>query len=164
LIYKVSTRVQGKREQSALVDGLGKAVVWITVLYLLLKSGELWIARQMPALLAADRMSLILMIELIGGAFIPAALWLIPAVKTHRLGQWGLPLLILAGVMMNRFNATMGGQVLPPGTTYSPHILEWLSTIGILAGVALVWYLGIRYLEMDEACQRVSISGITDAG
>jgi Ni/Fe-hydrogenase subunit HybB-like protein len=155
LIYKVSTRVQGKVERFEIVDGLGQAMVWVTVLYLLLKSGDLWIAGQMPAFLALDRMSLILMIELIAGALIPAVLWLIPAVRTHRLGQWGILLLILSGVMMNRFNATMYAQTLPPGTSYSPHIIEWLSTIGILAGVALVWYLGVRFLAMDEdvACQ-----------
>jgi Ni/Fe-hydrogenase subunit HybB-like protein len=154
LTYKVATRVQGKVERSAIVDGLGQAMVWITILYLLLKSGDLWIAGQMPAL-AQDRMGFILMLELIAGALIPVALWLIPAVRTHRLGQWMIPLLILAGVMMNRFNATMIAQALPPGAAYSPHIIEWLSTIGILAGVVLVWYLGVRFLVMaeDVECQ-----------
>jgi Ni/Fe-hydrogenase subunit HybB-like protein len=56
----------------------------------------------------------------------------------------------LFGVLLNRFNATMFAQSIPDGVSYTPHLLEWLSTIGILAGVVLVWWLGIRFLVIFD--------------
>ena len=58
--------------------------------------------------------------------------------------------MVLSGVLMIRFNATMFAQLLPEGTTYVPHVLEWLSTIGILAAAAIAWYLGIRFLAIFD--------------
>ncbi len=149
LAYKVSIRVQGKEEDPEIASGLGKGVAWVTLLYVLLKLGDLLLAGEI-SLLASDQMSLFLGLELVLGAIVPMALWFIPAARRHWFVQWGASLLILFGVLMNRFNATMFAQLLPPGTTYSPHNIEWLSTIGILAGVVLAWYLGVRFLAIFD--------------
>lgn len=156
LAYKIATRVGGDAEQPGIVSGLGKGLVGVALLYLLLKLGDILVAGEFTALLALDQMSLVMGLELIVGALIPMILLLTPALRNQPLVQWGAPMLVLFGVLMNRFNATMFGQLLRPGTVYSPHILEWLSTIGILAGAALLWYLGTRFLVMVEdeaACQ-----------
>jgi len=52
--------------------------------------------------------------------------------------------------MMNRFNATMFGQLLPANVNYSPHILEWLSTLGIIGAAVMAWLLGVRFLAIFE--------------
>jgi Ni/Fe-hydrogenase subunit HybB-like protein len=33
---------------------------------------------------------------------------------------------------------------------YFPHLLEWLSTAGVLAAAALAWVAGIRYLSVFD--------------
>jgi Ni/Fe-hydrogenase subunit HybB-like protein len=35
--------------------------------------------------------------------------------------------------------------MVPGEAIYVPSLLEWLSTVGILAGAALVWYLAVRF-------------------
>ena len=60
-------------------------------------------------------------------------------------------LLMLFGVLMNRFNATMFGQILPSGASYSPHLMEWLSTLGVLAAGVLAWVIGIRLLVIFDS-------------
>ncbi|MCB0085538.1 MAG: hypothetical protein KDE47_31570, partial [Caldilineaceae bacterium] len=62
------------------------------------------------------------------------------------LVQWLAPLLVVAGVCLNRFDATLFAQHLATNAVYAPHILEWLSTLGILSAAALGWYVGVRYL------------------
>jgi Ni/Fe-hydrogenase subunit HybB-like protein len=52
--------------------------------------------------------------------------------------------------MMNRFNATMFGQILPSGVTYSPSLIEWLSTIGIIGAGVMAWLLGVRFLAIFD--------------
>jgi len=142
IAYKISTRILGKEMQSEIVNGLAKGLAWIALAYVILKLGDILLGGEIPALLAVDRMSFLLWLELGLGAVVPMILLLIPAVRAHWLGQWVGPVLILFGVFMSRFNATMFAQLPPPGTVYSPHVLEWLSTIGILAGAALVWSFG----------------------
>lgn len=151
LVYKVAIRMQNQPEDSRIVTGLGTGIIWATLLYLVLKLGELMWAGELSALLAPGRATFLMSLELVAGAAIPAALWFLPGWRYYQPVQWSIPLLILFGVLMNRFNATMFAQILPPGVTYSPHILEWISTIGIIAGAMLVWYLGARFLAMREA-------------
>ncbi|MEZ4584580.1 MAG: hypothetical protein R3A10_23600 [Caldilineaceae bacterium] len=79
--------------------------------------------------------------ELVVFLVVPLVLW-IWARRPPWL-QWIVPLLF-AGVMLNRFNATLFGQLTPAGAVHRPHILEWASTVGIVAGAMLVWYLGVR--------------------
>jgi Ni/Fe-hydrogenase subunit HybB-like protein len=151
MVYQGAARFQARPANPQLIQGLGQGLVWITLLYLLLKVGEIILAGELPALLALDRLSLLWLLELGVGGILPILLWLFLSARHSVTANWVIPILVLMGVLLNRFNATMFAQVLPPGTTYSPHILEWLSTLGILAGVALAWYLGVRFLAMIEA-------------
>jgi Ni/Fe-hydrogenase subunit HybB-like protein len=150
IVYKAAMRVKAQPEQGRVVTGLGWGIVAVGLLYLLVKLGEWALAGELPLLLAFDSMSWLALAE-IGACFLlPLLLWVIPAVRRSTVGQWTVPLLVLLGVLMNRFNATMFAQLIPPGTSYTPHILEWLSTIGLLAGMVLVWLLAVKYLPIGE--------------
>jgi len=132
------------------VGGLGRGAGWVMLGYLVLKLGELAVAGELGRLLILDRPGLLLWAELLPGAALPAALLLAPA----RRARSGLALLaaglILAGVLLNRFSATWFAQAPPAGGEYAPHALEWVSTLGVLAGAVLVWALGVRYLRFFE--------------
>jgi Ni/Fe-hydrogenase subunit HybB-like protein len=150
VVYKGAMRVKAQPEQGRVVTGLGWGIVAVGILYLLVKGGEWVLTGKLPLLLAFDSMSWLAFTEIGLGVLLPLLLWTIPAVRRTTVGQWGVPLLVLLGVLLNRFNATMFAQLLPPGTSYTPHILEWLSTIGILAGMVLVWLLAVKYLPIGE--------------
>ena len=62
-------------------------------------------------------------------------------------------ILILAGVLLNRFSATLFAQSVREGATYTPHILEWISTVGVIAGAILAWCLGVRFLASFESAK-----------
>lgn len=162
IAYKIAMRVQQQAENPKIVVGLGKGMAGVALLYLLLKLGDLIVAGELAALFTSGHLSLLLGAELVAGALIPIVVWVMPTLRAHQWAQWGMPLLVLFGVLLNRFNATMYGQLLPPGVTYSPHILEWLSTIGIIAGAALVWYLGVRFLIPCE--EELELNPGTQAG
>jgi Ni/Fe-hydrogenase subunit HybB-like protein len=150
IVYKAAMRVKAQPEQERVVAGLGWGIVAVGLLYLLVKLGEWALAGELPMLLAFDSMSWLALAEIGACVLLPLLLWAIPAVRRSTVGQWTVPLLVLLGVLMNRFNATMFAQSIPPGTSYTPHILEWLSTIGLLAGMVLVWLLAVKYLPIRE--------------
>jgi Ni/Fe-hydrogenase subunit HybB-like protein len=151
LAYTFSARILGRPTQPEILRGLAVGAGWVALVYALLKLGDLWLRGQGLALFSFDAMSQLLWLELGLGAIVPAVLLLTPSIRRQRLGQWlGLGL-ILFGVLLNRFNATMFAQTPPPGTPpYSPHPVEWLTTVGILAGAALAWYVAVRWLVIFE--------------
>jgi Ni/Fe-hydrogenase subunit HybB-like protein len=148
IAYRITARIHNKAEDLGVCTGLSAGVAGASVLYLLVKFGLLWWEGKLPLLLVADSVTVAWWVEVTLGVIIPIILLLIPQLRRHSVVQWVAPLLVILGVGMNRFNATLPGQTPPWSQTavYSPHFLEWLSTIGILAGVALVWYLAVRYL------------------
>ena len=150
LAYKLAMRLRGKPEDLGLSAGLGTGLLWVAVLYLALKLGELawsgdWV------LLRDAHYGAYWLAELLIGVVVPIALLARPAWRAKSAVQWAAPLLVLGGVLLNRFDATLFGQVVaanvPP---YSPHILEWLSTIGIIAAAMLAWLLTVRFVLKDE--------------
>lgn len=89
-------------------------------------------------------------LELSVCVILPMVLFFLPSMRHKQNVIWTGTLLILLGVLANRFSATLFAQSTAEWATYSPHLMEWLSTIGVLAGAALAWYLGVRYLIYNE--------------
>jgi Ni/Fe-hydrogenase subunit HybB-like protein len=146
--YMAAVRLTGRTAKPAILSGLATGVAWATLLYVVLKLGDLLLAGELPAFFAFDRLSWLMWLELGVFAVLPMTLFFIPALRNRRSVQWIGVTLILCGILLNRFNATLFAQLAPAGASYSPHPLEWLSTLGVLAAAVLAWYLGVRYLPM----------------
>ena len=149
--YKLAMLVRDEPEDRRIALGLGTGVVVTVVIYGILKLGELAWAGELP-LLASSSLSWLWGMELALGVVLPLLLWSIPRLRSQAWVQWTVPLLVLASVLMNRFDATLYAQVLAPGMqVYTPTLLEWLSTFGILAGAALAWLLAVRFVMGRES-------------
>jgi Ni/Fe-hydrogenase subunit HybB-like protein len=150
LAYKVTARVRGFKEDPKVVTGLGTGVMWVALLYVAIKIGELIWAGEWGLLLTAP-IAWLWGMEVVVGALVPAIMWSRRSWRESQIVQWVAPMLVLGGVLLNRFDATLFAQMVPAGVPpYSPHILEWLSTFGILAGVMLAWLLAVRFFMRHE--------------
>lgn len=151
--YRAACAVTGQKMERRVFDGLARAAGWVAVLYLGIKVGD-WIVRsQIPALLSFDYYSKLMWAE-IALLVIPAALLLIPALRKNLRALTAGLLLLAGGVLLNRFNATLFGQVQPNGAIYSPAPAEWLSTLGVIAAAMLAWLLAVRFLTVFEPQKR----------
>ncbi len=151
IAYATAARITDREIQPGILNGLATIIAWTTLLYLAMKVGDLVVRGQLAAFLSFDAMSQLMWVEIGLCAAVPLVMLFVPAVRNHSLGRWTAIALVMLGVLFNRFSATMFAQTSPvAGATYVPHILEWLSTLGILAGCALVWYFGVRYLTLFE--------------
>jgi Ni/Fe-hydrogenase subunit HybB-like protein len=146
IAYKIAMVVRGQQENPAIAMGLGKGVVAVATLYLLIRVGEVIYAGELPLLLAWTPLSRLWMGELLFCAVIPLVLWATPSLRRWPWVHWIAPLSALLGVGMNRFNATLAAQSAPTGAFYSPSLLEWFSTLGIIAAGMLLWYLAVRFV------------------
>ncbi|MBP8291313.1 MAG: polysulfide reductase NrfD [Caldilineaceae bacterium] len=143
--YRFAKRVRGEPENKAIANGLVTGAVVLGAVYAIAKFVEIVVAGEVGLL--ASNMGMLWLGELLLGVGLPVLLWSVPAWRRLDAVQWLTPILIAASVLLNRFDATLFAQVLPAGAaSYSPHILEWISTIGILAGAFLAWMLAVRFL------------------
>lgn len=97
--------------------------------------------------------------EVIFGALVPAVIMLWGRMRRNRnllmLGAF----MIIVGLVINRWNVTLSGFVIPldwspgvrdvfPLNTYSPALVEWGVAIGIVAYSWLAFTLGVRFLNI----------------
>lgn len=151
LAYRVAMRVLRRTEDAGIVSGLCSAAVVTGLIYAVAKLAELWWSGDAVLLWTAPAMGALWLAELGIGVALPALLWAVPRTRRSSLVQWLVPMLVLASVLMNRFDATLYGQVVPATVPpYSPHLLEWISTIGILAAALLAWLVGIRFFSGSD--------------
>ncbi len=150
IAYLIAANIRKETAKPEVLRGLASMVAWVTLVYVILKLADFVVAGELSALFAFNRLSLLMWLELGVGAILPMVLLLIPSMRRKQTVIWIAALLVLFGVLANRFSATLFAQTAPEWTTYTPHIMEWLSTAGVLAGAALAWYLGIRYVIYRE--------------
>jgi Ni/Fe-hydrogenase subunit HybB-like protein len=150
LTYMGATRILGLPAKREIVTGLTRLAAWVAVVYLALKLGDLLVSGEIALVWSAGAYSAWWWLEMSVGLMIPIVLVLLPSLRSRPWVSMVAPMLLLFGVMMNRFNATMFGQILPPGTTYSPSLIEWLSTIGIIGAAVMAWLLGVRFLAIFD--------------
>lgn len=97
--------------------------------------------------------------EVLFGALIPAVFMLWARLRQNRNALILAALMIIAGLIINRWNMTLSGFIIPldwsPGTrdvfpvnSYDPSLIEWGVVVGILAYALLAITLAIRFLNL----------------
>ena len=102
--------------------------------------------------------------EVLFGALVPAIFMLWRPLRRNRYAIMLASLMIIAGLVINRWNMTLSGFVIPldwspgvadvfPINTYEPALIEWGVAIGIVAYSWLAFTLGVRFLNIYPAAQ-----------
>ncbi len=98
-------------------------------------------------------------IEIVVGALIPAIILLTPRLRHQDIWLVVAGVLAVAGVVVNRWNVTLSGLVVPmdwsPGAAnlfpvrqYAPAFAEWGVAIGVLGYALTMFTLGLRYIPL----------------
>jgi Ni/Fe-hydrogenase subunit HybB-like protein len=101
------------------------------------------------------------------GLVMPALLIAMPMTRTP-VGTFAASILVLAGVLLDRFLFVSAGQIVPTTTVagtvsypyafYSPSLVELAIFIGAVAFLAFTYTLAERYLDMGETDVHVGIN------
>jgi Ni/Fe-hydrogenase subunit HybB-like protein len=143
-------KVLNRKLESDLLASLGKVLPYILGLYLALKFGELAYAGKLGLLFSGDVMSILFWIEMVFGVTLPLVLFATAAVRRSRSGLLVSALLVVGGVLLNRFSVSLIGLSRPVGAAYFPHWMEFVLSLGIWsAGIAAYWLI-MRYVVLYE--------------
>lgn len=97
--------------------------------------------------------------EVVFGALVPAIFMLWGRIRQNRNAIMLAAIMVIAGLVINRWNMTLSGFVIPldwspgvreifPINTYEPALVEWGVAIGIVAYSWFVFTLGVRFLNL----------------
>lgn len=123
---------------------------WILGFYLVLKFGELIIAGETHLLFEGGIYTVLFWSEIIIGVVIPIILFAFKQVRFSRqLSLFGT-MLIMAGVVLNRFDVTWFAMKPVAGQFYTPHWMEIAIVVGVAAFIAVIYILVAHYFPVYE--------------
>jgi Ni/Fe-hydrogenase subunit HybB-like protein len=131
--------------------------------YLSIKLGELLVTEEINLLFTSGKYSLLFWAEMIIGVIIPIVMFSIKKVRFKRTATLVGALLVTAGIVMNRFNASWFAILPLDNIHYSPSWMEIAILAGVFSGVLLVYTLIANYFPVfaETVCDddRVSKDG-----
>ena len=144
-----------------LLEKLGRAVPYVLGIYLLVKFGEIFIAGDTNYLFTGGWMSLLFWIEILLSAVIPLVLFSIKKIRSSANGILVSAIILLIGMILNRFDVSWFAVKHPDPLTYLPtfmanHVHYWPSlpevsvSIGIFSAGILAFGLIAKYFPLFE--------------
>ena len=146
----ISSRVFGHEIKLEILSGLGKLLRYPLALYLILKVGDLIVAGEIGALGSEYPANIYWFAEMIIGVVLPLILFSLPSIQKSRKGLFISALLVVLGLVFNRFNITLTQLMIRPGYTYFPSFGEFAVSIGLVSGGMFVIMLANKFLPVVE--------------
>jgi len=125
-------------------------IPWVLGIYLVLKLGELLITDELHLLFTSGVYSVLFLTELVIGVIIPIILFSFDKVRRSRVGALTGALMVLAGVVLNRFNASWFAIRPVAGEIYKPHWMEVAILVGVAASAILIYSLVAHYFPVFD--------------
>jgi len=139
----LSAKFLGRRAETDMLAGLGRAMLVVLALYLGIRVADLVVRGQAPALLALDVNATMWLLEML--MFVVAGLLLSSDARRRDAGNLlrAALVLLLAGAMY-RFDVFL--LAFQPGAhwSYFPSVIEILITVGLVAGEVGVYIVFVR--------------------
>jgi Ni/Fe-hydrogenase subunit HybB-like protein len=158
--------------ESTILEKLARAIPVVLVIYLLVKFSQLVISGDTKYLFTSGVMSILFWAEIIIGAVVPMILFSIKRIRSNANGLLAAAVILLAGMILNRFNVSWFAVQHPDPLTYMPTFMsnihyipsvpEILVSVGIFSAGILAFGLAAKYLKVFENEQHAAPSASGD--
>ncbi len=131
-----------------ILGGLGRAMIFLLGLYLIARLSDLLAADKLGLIFTSRHYSFLFLLETGVGVILPLVFFALPTVRRSRKALLWSALLVVAGLVMHRFNVSLVALMPRTGTAYFPHPLEFVISISIVAAGILAYLMAGRYLPV----------------
>jgi len=139
---------------------LGRIIPFLLGVYGIAKVTDITIREAWPAAFDGSPAATAFLVELVGGVFLPVALFLVPKVRKSPRGLFVAASLVVLGVALNRVNVFLVAYTPPfTTTTYFPSVFEIMVTAGLIATLVLVYRAAVMIFPVISASGRAGIAG-----
>lgn len=150
----LSTRIFGHKLDVSVLGGLARVIPYILGLYLVLKVIDLMAVGELVMIFTAYPENLLWWAEIIIGVILPIIFFSFNSVRQSRSAVFWCAVLVIIGLIFNRFNVSMLALDMRPGTVYFPHWMEFAISVGLVADAMLVIWLAYRFLPIAQYDER----------
>ena len=144
----LSSRAFGHKLSQDVLSGLGKVIPYILGAYLLVKVVDLVAVGEFGLVLSATPLAALWWVEVIVGVILPIILLSIPKIRQDKVKLFLSALLVVIGLIINRFAVSWLALAGRPGYTYTPHWMEFAVSVGLVAWAIIILMIANRYLPM----------------
>jgi Ni/Fe-hydrogenase subunit HybB-like protein len=148
--HVLATRYLRLKPRVDLLGGLARMQIGLILVFLVLRVGDLIFRGATDAALTFDWLSIALWSELVLGFVVPLALFSVPDLRRSRWGLLAASALLAVGVLMTRLNTAVIGMRVKHWESYFPSVGEFMTTLGVLAGLVLVYGFLVRHLPIHR--------------
>ena len=160
----LSARYFKRGLETHLLVKLAKVIPIVLAIYLVIRFSQLALAGDLKYLFTSGLMSVLFWAEIMIGAVIPIVWFSIKRIRQSDTGLLAGVVILLLGMILNRFNVSWFGVRHPDPLTYIPTFMaanvhyfpslpEVLISIGIFSGGILAFGLAVKYLPVFEEIQ-----------
>ena len=156
----VSARYFHRGLETHLLEKLARVIPIVLAIYLLIKFSQLAIAGDLKYLFTSGLMSILFWVEILIGAVIPIVLFSIKRIRQSPNGLLIGAVILLLGMILNRFNVSWFAVKHPDPLSYIPTFMsnvhyipslpEVLLSVGIFSAGILAFGLAVKYLPVFE--------------
>ncbi len=140
----VSHWLYKRKPESDLVAKLGKAVVWVLLVYLLVKIIDISAAGEFHLIFNGSRESYVFITEIMISIIIPVIIFSIPLLRNNSKAQWVGSIMVVFGMVFNRINVGGLTMLSVTGDSYTPSWMEITISLGVVAAAALAFLFAIE--------------------
>jgi len=134
----VSHRSFNREQPLPLLEGLARGTAIALAVYLAARCGDLVLRGNFGLIFSSGKASTLFLIEVVGLGFVPLLLLFSPGVRRSVDGILWSQALVIAGVLMNRFNVSFLTQSAGPGS-YFPALSEFALSVGLVSLAVFVY-------------------------
>ena len=146
----LSSRAFGHKVGTHVLGGLARLIPYILVINLFLRLGDLLVAGQLNLIFADSPRVILWWIQVLGGVVVPIILFSRASVRQSRVKLFLCALLVIGGLVLDRFTVSWLALSGRPGYSYFPNWMEFAVSAGLVAWAIIIIILANRVLPMHH--------------
>jgi Ni/Fe-hydrogenase subunit HybB-like protein len=144
----VSTRGLKREPETDIMIGLGRGTRIALLVYLVAKFADMTYRGNWPLVFEGTKASYFWGAEILIGVILPILLLSVKSIKESENGLLTTSILVLFGVVFNRFNMTFFTQSTGVAGFYFPSIWEIFVTLGLMSAIVMLYRLAVMHLPV----------------
>jgi Ni/Fe-hydrogenase subunit HybB-like protein len=143
-----SAKILKRGLESVLMRDLGRAASIILFLYVAIKFSDLVVRGAWDLVLEQNLQSRLFLLEMLGGAALPAIMLSFRKVRKMPRALLGASLLVMMGVVLNRVNVCWIGMSVGDQLSYIPTWMEISVSLAFVTAGTIAFFLAVHYLPV----------------
>lgn len=143
-----SAKILKRGLESVLMRDLGRAASIILFVYVAIKFSDLAVRGAWDLVLEQNLQSRLFLLEMLGGAALPAIMLSFRKVRKMPRALLGASLLVMMGVVLNRVNVCWIGMSVGDQLSYIPTWMEISVSLAFVTAGTIAFFLAVHYLPV----------------